>query len=242
MGNSRNPNSNSIVQALLDASDLGYGTMTVDQLITKTSTDGKLRAALQAKWNAHAYPDKAMEWAQLTKSQTLMTLSDPALKILTFFGMYCHQSTLLQVSLKDLAAATGIKDRTLRYAMKELSECGCIRIEKPSAQHAAPIYSVNPAIINKGTRRRSEMSEFCDKLSCSDYLLTRDLPLIVQTQTICQEQLDGSKIAYNRVALVTPETAALQQSPKRRKRTKSDPDEQLPGQMSLADFPEVFNE
>ena len=239
MGNSRNPSSNAILQACLDVKDAGYGGMTFDQMITRLSSDKRLAADLQAKWNAHAYPERAMTWAQLAKEQRLLTLSPDAIKVLTFYGMYCHQSTLLQVSYKDLSAATDIKDRSLRTAVKELIDAGCLRIERPSVRHAAPVYAVNPSIINKGTRRKSNASDFVGKMTaCRDYILQRELPLVVQEQTIYEDTPDGGKIAYNRIALATPGEAAKMQQPKRRRKT--DPGEQLPGQMSVFDIPEAL--
>ena len=238
MGN-RNPSNNSILQALLDATDCGLGTLTIDQAITKLSSSSKLRTTLQAKWNAHAYPEKSMDWTQLVKAQQLMTLSDTALKLLAFMGMYAHQSTLLQVSYKDLVTFTGIKDRMLRTAVKELKDSGCIRVEKPSVRHAAPIYAVNPALISKGTRRKGKTLDFVERLDgCQDYILRRSLPLLVQQETVYQDTPDGGRIAFNRLRPVPAEEA----KPAGKARGKRQPKGgQLPGQMSLDDFPEVTN-
>lgn len=217
--NSRNPTSNSVLQALLDLADSGHGTMTVDQMISRLSSDSKLRTAMQKKWDAHAYPEDAMEWAQLTKAQQLLTLSDTALKVLTCMGLYAHQSTLLQVSYRDLAVITEIKDRSLRTAIRELINTGCIRIEVPSIQHAAPIYSVNPAIINKGTRRKSAARAYNDKLDgCQDYILQRTPKMLASEETIRQVQPDGRKLVYNRLRPVPPSNE----------------------QMSIEDFPEYL--
>lgn len=241
MGN-RNPNSNSVVQALLDVADVGLGSMTVDQVITRLSGDSKLRTSLQNKWNGHAYPERSMEWAQLTKSQQLMGLTDTALKLLVFMGMYAHQSTLLQVSLNDLVTFTGIKKTSLREALKELLDCGCIRVEKPSVRHAAPIYAVNPAIVNKGTRRKSDISSFASKVGgCRDYILQQDLPIVVQQETVYQDTTDGGTIAFNRLRPALPGNIK-DAAPKRRRRSKTVPaDEQLAGQMNIFDFLEDPN-
>ena len=234
------------MQALLDLKDMGLGTMTIDQAFTKVSNDPRLRNALQAKWNSHAYPERSMEWAQLTKAQQLMTLSDEALKVLTFMGMYAHQSTLLQVAYKDLCCFTGVKRTRLREAIKELVDCGCVRIEQPSVRHAAPIYAVNPSIINKGARRKSSAADFAKKISgdgCSDFILTRKLPVLVQQEAIYQDVGDGNVIAFNRL---TPALPSSDDAPRKRKRNtaESSPasDEQLPGQMSINDFPDLLPE
>ena len=232
----RNPDNNTYEQACLDLRDAGYGQMTIDGFYEKIHNDRKLKMTLQAKWNAHAYPEKKITWAQLTMSQHLMTLSAEALKLLIFMGMYAHQSTLLQASHKDLSALTGLKLTRLRQAIKELEACGCIRVEKASVRHSAPIYAINPALINKGTRRKGKAATFTDAITIkSDYVLQRDLPLIAQVETVYQDTADGAKITFNRLSAGKPAPAKKKPST-----FKKEPDAQIPGQMTFEDFPEVM--
>lgn len=233
----RNPNNSSVLQALLDASDLGYGSMTVDQLITRVSSDRKLCAALQAKWNGHAYPERAMDWAQLARSQALMTLSDPALKVLTLLGMYCHQSGLIQVRIEDICTATSIGRTSVKQAITELRACGALNVAAPSVRHAAPVYCVNPGLVNKGVRRKADTASFIADLSIEPekYILNRELTLVVQTDVV-----HNATMTYNRLYLVPPGEAACD-PPKRRRRKKPE-NSQVPGQMSLSDFPAVWPE
>lgn len=231
MANKRNPDSNSILQALLDLTDRGMGTWKVDDLITRISTDPKLRADLQKAWNAHAYPEKTMVYAQLSIDQRLFTLSDAAYKIITLMGMYCHQSGgLIQAKLDDICAAVKVGRTSAKAAVAELRKCGALDIAVPSIRHAAPIYRVNPALINKGTRRNTDVSAFTAQLliNPSDYILNKDPELVVQTDII-----RNADIVYNKLYLVPPDEA--KPAKKRPSRRKQAADAQISGQMDIFD-------
>ena len=230
MANIRNPDSNSVLQALLDLTDRGMGTWKVDDLITRISTDPKLRADLQKAWNAHAYPEKAMVYAQLGIDQRLFELSDAGYKVISLLGMYCHQSGLIQAKLDDICAAVKVGRTSAKAAVAELRKCGALDIAVPSIRHAAPVYRVNPALINKGTRRNTDVSAFTAQLSIDpgDYILNKDPELVVQTDII-----RNADIVYNKLYLVPPDEA--KPAKKRPSRRKKAADVQLPGQMDIFD-------
>ena len=146
MANSRNPNNNSILQALIDLSDSGFAAM-ADPIITKISGDRKLQKDLQAKWDAHAYPEKSMVYAQLTITQALMDLSPQACKVLLLLGSYASLTGLVQVSYPTLETVTGIKRTMVREAVQELKDHGLIRIRVKPARHEPPIYCIDPGVI-----------------------------------------------------------------------------------------------
>lgn len=261
MANSRNPNSNSILQALLDLKDCGgYGEMTLDHIITKISGDRKLQKDLQAKWNAHAYPERDMVYTQLSMEQALMQLSPRACKVMIFLGMYCAQSTLIKVSYPVLEVGTGIKRTALREAIQELEDCGVIRIHTKPARHEAPIYSVDPAVINKGVRRTSKETEYMAALTSGGFPKSRYLTetynpaLVVRCDTIRSKDEAGTPIHYNVVTLVSADEAKKdprsadtdpgtrakkRRSPKRKSNTGAD-EPQIPGQMDVNDFPDLM--
>lgn len=238
MTNQRNPDGNSILQALLDLSDRGMDTMRVSELITRISTDAKLRRDLQAVWNAHAYPEKAMVYTQITIDQHLFTLTNPAYKLITMLGMYCHQSGLIQVKIEDMGKAIGIGQTSAKQAKAELIECGALTVAVPSVRHEPAIFRVNPALINKGRRKKSDAADFAASLTIApeDYILNRKIALLAQTNTI-----HTNEFAYNRLYMITPEEAAaktVKSRPSKKKRSKaSDP---MPGQMTFEDFPELM--
>lgn len=196
----RNPSNNAILQAMLDASDTGYGTMTIDQFITKLSSDARLRKAMQAKWNGHSYPEKSMVYTQLTIEQRIFSLSDPAFKLISLLGSYCHQNGLIQVRKQDAMATLKVSESTVKRALSELITCGALRIALPSVQHSAPIYAVNPALLNKGTRRKADEITFASKLNISpgNYILNQELPLQARIETIYIPE----KPPYNKLSLL----------------------------------------
>ena len=236
--NQRNPDGNSILQALLDLSDRGMDTMRVSDLITRISTDAKLRSDLQAAWNSHAYPEKAMVYAQLVIDQHLLTLSDTAYKVMSLLGLYCHQSGLIQVRLEDICNAVGIKRTSAKQALADLRNCGAVTIAVPSARHSAPIYQVNPALINKGRRKKSDVTAFMASLEIppENYLFNRDLPLLVQTDVI-----RTADMSYNRLYMAASDDVKTKTDvsrPSKRKRKTNDP---IPGQQTIQDdYPEVL--
>lgn len=257
MANSRNPNSNSILQALLDLKDCGgYGEMTLDHIITKISGDRKLQKDLQAKWDAHAYPEKKMTYAQLTITQALMDLSPQACKILLLLGSYASQTGLVQVSYPTLETVTGIKRTMVREAVQELKDNGLILIRVKPIRHEAPIYCVDPGTIVKGARRQSRTTEYKSALigggfPKDKYLLDTYSPaLVIKCDTVRSEDPDGEPIRYNTISLMpaqqakkVPEptgTSASGKRPRKRSSAKeksstAEPDVQIPGQRELGD-------
>lgn len=234
MANKRNPSSNAVLQALLDAADSGYGTMTINQLIAKLSSDSKLRQDMQAKWDGHAYPDKSMVYAQLGIDQRLFTLSDAGYKLITLLGMYCHQSGRIQAKLDDICAAIKVGRTSAKHAITELRECGAITVDVPASRHAAPIYRVDPALVHKGVRKRSDVSDYVARLTIKpeQYILSRELDMVVQTDTV----RSGATL-YARMYLA-PAKRPDDAGPKRRKSKQSPQDAQIPGQMTLSDYVE----
>lgn len=247
MANNKNPNNNSVLQALLDARDLGI--VGLDGPIAKITGDRKLQQALQRKWNSHAYPERDMVYVQLAISQALMDLSPRACKVLIFLSCYCAQSTLIKVSLPVLETVTGIKRTMLRSALQELEDRGVIRVHQRSVRHEAPIYSVDPATANKGIRRKSKNQLYRAKLDAGGYngkyLHSSYSPdLVVKCDTIKSKDPDGNPLYYNEVSLVPAQKNAPEPAPdtdpeahavKRRSPSKSTtpgPVEQTPGQMA----------
>jgi hypothetical protein len=195
----------SILQALLDLKDVGYGGVTVDSMIQKLQSDGKLDSELQAKWDSHMYPDKAMTFTRMTIADQYMALSDSALRILTLMGLRCHQTGLIQVSVADLATLTGLKTRATQTAVKELLKTGCISVRIPAVRHTPPIYEVNGELFRKGkpTKGRFDYSA-CEK---GGFLLARSMEHTAAVSTVHTKQIaaDGTEkaIVYARITVST---------------------------------------
>lgn len=229
----RNPDNNTVLQALLDLTDRGMGEWKVKDLVTRISTDPKLRTDLQKAWNSHAYPEKSLVYAQMGITQQLYGLSDAALRIITLLGLYCHQNGLIQARLDDICSAVAIGRSSAKKAITELCECGALVVAIPSAQHAAPIYCVNPALMHKGTRRKANIAAFEEGLAIDPkaYILNRRPSLVVQTDTVRTQAL-----VYSRLRLVSEtEIQTVKKHTSRKSKSKAD-DSQVPGQMTIDDF------
>lgn len=235
--NKRNPNSDPYLQMALDMADRGLGKLDMDSLIIKLRNDPKFAADMQKVWNSHRYPEKSLVWAQLGIEQQLFKLPDAAFKVLIFLGMYCHQTGLVQVKLGDICTALDIGRTLAKQCITTLRSCGAIDIAIPSVRHAAPIYRVNPLLVNKGSRRKADATDFTAALQISPdaYILNQDADLVIQTDAVRTDA-----IAFNRVYLVPPDEAKPVK--KRPSKRKQQIEEQLPGQMTFEDaFPEVFD-
>lgn len=259
-----NPKHNSVLQALLDLHDVGYGGLTVDALIQKLATDRKTADALQDKWDAHMYPEKSMTFTRTTIADQYMLLPDPALRVLLLMGLRCHQTGLIQVSISDLASLTKLKQRATQSAVKTLIDAGCISIKIQSVRHAPPVYEVNRAIFAKGKPLQNRFDY--SKCGQDGFLLTRTVEYATAVSTVHMKQptddgADEKTIVYNRITVATPAannekepsdtamsdssntkdkvTTNIPKPPKPVKHKARDwstyPDD-LPGQMSMKDY------
>lgn len=206
----------SILQALLDLKDVGYGGVTVDSMIQRLQSDGKLDSALQDKWDSHAYPDKSITFTRMTIADQYMILSDSALRILTLMGLRCHQTGLIQVSMADLATLTGLKTRATQTAVKELLTTGCISVRIPAVRHTPPIYEVNRELFCKGKPRQSHFDySACEKRG---FLLARSMEHTAAVSTVHMKQLsaDGTEktLVYSRITVATPSQDAKKEPAK----------------------------
>ena len=159
MANNRNPDHNPMLQALLDMADMGVfaGDATRDQMIAaleaKTPAGRKLRRDTQAKWDSHQYPDRSITYAQVAVAPQLTgCLTPEALSVLIFLGTHCLQSGLIRVTYDTISRENRISRTKAREAIAELKACGAIGVFDKNRRHSAPIYSVDPALVNIGKR------------------------------------------------------------------------------------------
>lgn len=145
-------------QALKDLKEAGafVGTTTLDDMIAKLSGGSrdivKLNKSMQAKWDSHQYPDSSIVYVQLTNDPRLTCLSCEALSVLVLLGTNCLQTGLVKITIDKICMLTGLRRTKAKEAIKELKACGAIAVFAKSMRHEAPIYSVDPKIINVGKR------------------------------------------------------------------------------------------
>lgn len=235
MAENQNPNGNTILQALLDLQTQGLGMLTIDDAVKTIHDDDNLQKTLQVYWDKHAYPNKALVYAQVGIEQAFYTLSDTAFKVINLLGMYAHPGGYIQAKTADICAVTRMSRNTVRDAINDLLECGAMIIAVPAVHHSAPIYRVNPALLHKGSRRDVSIRDFVASLDINpnQYILARQFDLVIQTDVVRTEDL-----VYSKLYLETPEEVAKKRG---RKKSKTKKSTIMPGQMTLEkDFPEFL--
>lgn len=258
MANSQNPDNSAIIQVLLDLEAAGFKS-NVDPVITKLKSDKKLSKDLEARFLARSYANDKVKYTQLTIDQHLMELTDPALRILTFLGMYCSQEGMVSVKLDTLAKAAKQSLNTTRKAISELKKRGLLAERDGAKRHEPALWQVHPGVIHSGKRFavRRQADDFVNSTSScqgKDYLLQQKLPLVIQQDSVCRIMPDGSKVYYIRLDLVSADTerepfdsATVSKGPSKIKQdnfSKStsfrQADPQIPGQMEITDLPDFM--
>lgn len=203
-----NPDHNAILQALLDAQAAGLGTLTINAAITQLQSNRQVAADLQARWNGHTYPDRAITWTHLTVSEVWQALSPEACKVALILGMYAGQSTLVQCSLPNVVKLTGLKRTAANLALRELRDAGVIAKYRQQCQREAPIYAVNPAICKKGVMSQQGAAAYRDLLPAGTVQPVPEYAVV--TATIRTADPDGQYYTYTQVTTAAPGDAIPQ--------------------------------
>lgn len=144
-------------------------------LSENTSASRKLNKDLQARWDGHQYPDSSIVYVQVTNDPRISLLSCDAQAVLFLLGAHLLQSGLIKITVDQICKLTGLKRTKAKEAIAELKDCGVIAVYRKSAQHEAPIYSVDPAVINVGKRittQHNQHMRYVDKSTV--HLLKRE--------------------------------------------------------------------
>lgn len=246
-----NPTSSTILQVLLDLKNNGYGDMNVEDMIKYLQEERELLENLDKQWSSRLYSESSMKWASVTILPSLMNLSPEAIKVLVLLGIYADQTSLIRVTRNVISQVTGIKLTTLKTTLRELEECGAIKVEVKSVRHTAPIYRINGNLIAVG--RRNKVFNFDgdkDKYILKQELHTAGMKLVANRHT--DNQPDGTKIMYHELTLVPAneeEPSNVKPTSKgssKKSLSKSNTnkagnngqgeDYNIPGQMNFADF------
>lgn len=144
-------------------------------LSASTTESRKLNRNLQARWDSHQYPDSSIVYIQVTNDPRLSLLSCDAQAVLLLLGTHVLQSGLIKITVDQICKLTGLKRTKAKEAIAELKDCGVLAIYRKAARHEAPIYSIDPKIINVGKRVKAQHTQhmhYVDK--GTDYLLNRE--------------------------------------------------------------------
>ena len=192
------------LQALKDLKDSGafIGTMTLDDMIHNlsqaTADSRKLNKDLQAKWDSHQYPDSSIVYVQVANDPQVTTcLSCEAQAVLLLLGTNVLQTGLIKITVDTICKLTGLKRTKAKEAIAELKDCGVLAVYRKAARHEAPIYSVDPKVVNVGKRvstQHKQHMQYVDKGTV--HLLKRepewDIVRKATTMTVQETELDDN--------------------------------------------------
>lgn len=209
MATTRNPNPdhNAPLQALLDLQAAGMGTMSINDAIARLQADRRLAADMQARWQGHTYPDRAITWTRLTISPIWQVLSPEACQIALILGMYASQSTLVQCSVPSMVQITGVSRTAVKAAIRDLRAAGVIAVYRPARQRQAPIYAVNPEICKKGTSSQQGAAAYRDLLPAGTVQPVPEYAVVTATIRTAD---DGQYYTYTQVTAAAPGDAVPQ--------------------------------
>lgn len=177
------------LQALKDLKESGayVGTMTLDDMIRNlsqtTAECRKLNKDLQAKWDSHQYPDSSIVYVQVSNDPKVTTcLSCDAQAVLILLGTNVLQSGLIKITIDTICKLTGLKRTKAKAAVKELKDCGVLAVYMDSARHEAPIYSVDPKIINVGKRTNTQYRQHMDHVKLGEDKDKNPIPYLLNQE------------------------------------------------------------
>lgn len=150
MANKLNPQSHAILQMCLDLKARGYDKY-VDDLYNKLMHDRSFFNETDRIWKSHGRPDSSITYVQRTIQCGCEYLSPHATKILDILGCAAGNPGYVQVSLPDLVYVSNMTRSMVQKALKELKDCGAIRVALSASRHDAAIYEINPHIMCVGS-------------------------------------------------------------------------------------------
>lgn len=166
-------------------------------LSASTTESRKLNRNLQARWDSHQYPDSSIVYIQVTNDPRLSLLSCDAQAVLLLLGTHVLQSGLIKITVDTICKLTGLKRTKAKEAIAELKDCGVLAVYRKAARHEAPIYSVDPKVVNVGKRvstQHKQHMQYVDKGTV--HLLKRepewDVVRKATTMTVQETELDDN--------------------------------------------------
>lgn len=151
--NKPNPENSSVIQALLDIKAAGGDIPMADTLIELLrKNDGALLDKAEEIFNEHQYPQHVLKFCKLTKEiEFARFLSPKALSLLTAMCQNMWHGNLIQLTQRDILTITSISSlSSVKPALKELLDCGCIAVALEGTTRRPVVYMVNPCICTVG--------------------------------------------------------------------------------------------
>lgn len=247
---SRNPESNAIVQALLDCKDHGYGTLTVDQLLSTLGRDKDTARDLHQKYESRGYNEEKLNYTQVSKNPMILQLDPVATKILLTLATYSTQDGYISVKHAVVSRITGLSERTIRSAIKTLTEAGLLVTVAGSSRHEPAILQVNPNAMYSGKRKHmtKDNRDFNARLQ-NQCILNQELDYEIRKDLITRKLTNGTQVRFSRIDLNMKKEPADRNSTDSPQNSPTEnhtldhqdlSSKQLQGQTSFADIPGVL--
>lgn len=147
-----NKENSGIIQALLDIKKAGGEASLVDALIEMLRENESLLIEAEELFKGHQYPQHSLAFCKLSNEfEFARFLSPKALVLLIAMCQNMWHGNLIQLSQRDILKITSISSlSSIKPALKELIDCGCITIAIEGTTRKPTVYMVNPCIATIG--------------------------------------------------------------------------------------------
>jgi len=149
-----NPENSSIIQSLLDIKASGASAHLVDELLEILRTNKKILGDADELFRSHQYPSRALDWCKVQNNVEFSRfLSPKATAVLTAMYQNMWHGNLIQLSHRDIIRIAKIGSlSSVKVALDELTDNGCIAIKIPGTTRRPTVYMVNPLIATIGSK------------------------------------------------------------------------------------------
>ena len=159
--NDKNPRNSSLIQHLLDLSAIASisGATDIEQqaleLLKSLKTHNSIVCETDKKVSNRRYNQSKMEYVKLKDiihNQIIFSLSPMASKVLLYCCQSILQDSLVELKIDDLCNNFKTTDKTLKKAIEELKDYGCIVLVKRGSKRNGNgnLYMLNPDICFSG--------------------------------------------------------------------------------------------
>lgn len=149
-----NQNNSSIMQALLDLKSSGGDSSAIDILTLQIENNNKILDDADTLFQKHRYPEYKLTWCRLQSSVEFSRfLSVNALAILIAMCQNMNTWNNIQISYRDIIHITTLNSlKSIKPALKELIDKGCIAVHDKGTTKRPTVYMVNPEISTVGNK------------------------------------------------------------------------------------------
>lgn len=116
----------------------------------KQQLSGNDITAIDARYAAHRYPEKALVFNRLQRYIGQFNISKTAQAVLFLLVQCSSQDNLVAIPVSVIMLHCGVSDFGCRNALKELQAKGFIALYKKAARHTPNVYMLNLNIIVSG--------------------------------------------------------------------------------------------